>query len=271
MTSEEIVICILRAPGTNCDGETAEALSFLGCRAEIVHVNRLVGGSVDLSDFAALVLPGGFSYGDHVRSGAILARILMRGLGRDLLRFVEEGKPILGICNGFQVLTEMGLLPGFEGGFEEPRVSLLKNANARFEDRWVILRNEVREGKCLYLQGGKDLLRMPVAAGEGMIVLPQEGREEVFERLVEENQIALRYAREDGEPAKGVYPWNPNGSFDDIAGLCNPTGTILGMMPHPERAFHRITYPDWTREGLEGVGDGFLLFEKLVEFVKKAP
>lgn len=259
--------CIFRAPGTNCDAETRHALEFFGCRARVVHVNKLLKREVRLSAFDGVVIPGGFSYGDHIRSGAILGKIVGEKLKAELVEFAAAGKPILGICNGFQVLVEAGLLPAFNGFSDVPEVALGKNLSNRFEDRWVYLRNENR-GRCIFTKGLK-LLRMPVNHGEGKLIPPLGKEEEFFERLLENDQLVFRYAKANGSPAGGEYPANPNGSFRDIAGICDPTGVILGMMPHPEKAFHRITYPDWTRTGLQGVGDGYWIFKNMVDYARR--
>lgn len=255
--------CVLRAPGTNCDGETARALEELGCGAEVVHLRRLLDGRADILGYSGLVIPGGFSYGDHVRSGAIMGRTMAHALGGKLSRFVDEGRLVLGICNGFQVLAEAGLLPGFDGTSRFPEMALSKNASSHFEDRWVHLRAE--EGRCLFTRGLPPFLRMPVAHGEGRVVLPPGG----LEHLEASGQVALRYVLRSGEPAEGHYPENPNGSIGDIAAIANPEGNVLGLMPHPERAFLRILYPDWTRTGWEGYGDGYLLLRNMVEYARR--
>jgi phosphoribosylformylglycinamidine synthase len=257
--------CIFRAPGTNCDAETRHALEYFGCRARVVHINKLIRREVRLSSFHGVVIPGGFSYGDHIRSGAILGKMVGEKLKDQLVEFWEEGKPILGICNGFQVLVEAGLLPAFEGFSDIPEAALGKNVSNRFEDRWIYLRND-NKGKCIFTRGLR-VLRMPVNHGEGKLILPRGVEEELYRRLVKNDQLVFRYARADGSLALGEYPENPNGSFRDIAGVCDPRGTILGMMPHPEKAFHRITYPDWTRTGIKGVGDGYWIFKNMVDYV----
>lgn len=267
MKVEEMRFCIFRAPGTNCDAETYYALEFFGCMAEVVHINKLLRGEVALSNYQGIVIPGGFSYGDHIRSGAILGKIIGEKLGAELEEFSKGGKPILGICNGFQVLVEAGLLPAFNGFTKVPEIALGKNVSNRFEDRWVYLRNE-NKGKCIFTRGVK-LIRAPVNHGEGKFIPPLGREEEFLQKLEENDQMVFRYAKPDGSPARGEYPANPNSSYSDIAGICDPSGLILGMMPHPEKAFHRITYPDWTRTGLQGMGDGYRIFKNMVEYVKK--
>ena len=261
----EARILVLRSAGTNCDAETAQAIAELGARAEVVHVNRFIRGKRSFEEFHGMVLPGGFSFGDRIRSGAILAKMLSHSLRRELQRFVDEGKPILGICNGFQVLIESGLLPFGEVG--EPQLALAKNASARFEARWVYL---LKCGSTPFTEKLAQVSRMPVANAEGRVVLPLGKEKEVLAQLEESTQIALRYCSAKGEPARGEYPLNPSGSYADIAGLASPDGTILGMMPHPERAFYRYMYPDWTRTGkVEERGDGSAVFEGMLEHIAR--
>lgn len=257
-------ICILRAAGTNCDLETKYALEHFKCLAEIVHINQFMKGRKSLLSYDGLVIPGGFSFGDHIRSGAILGKIVGEKFG-ELKKFVEDERPILGVCNGFQVLVEAGLLPGFEGISRQPEVALTKNNSSKYEDRWVYLKRS--RSRCIFTKGIKKLLRMPVAHSEGKFTPPP--KKEYLKKLKENDQIVFCYAKQNGELAKGSYPENPNGSISDIAGICNPSGTIFGLMPHPERAFHRITYPDWTRDDLKGEGDGYPIFKNMADYVRK--
>lgn len=268
MKASMINVCVIRGPGTNCDQETMQALKHFGVNVEVVHMNRFIRGSKDLEAYQGLVVPGGFSFGDHIRSGAIMGKMLKERFGAPLERFAEEGKPILGICNGFQVLVESGLLPGINGIHEQSRAALATNTSSKYEDRWIYLKN-INEKKCIFTRGLKKITRMPVAHAEGKFTLPLGEEAKQLENLQENDQLVLCYAKEDGTLANGKYPENPNGSIADIAGICNPTGTIFGLMPHPERAFHRITYPDWTRTGLKGKGDGFWIFKNMVEHIEK--
>lgn len=260
--------CVLRAPGTNCDIETKYALEYFDCNAEVIHINRFLEDKADLSDYSSLVIPGGFSFGDHIRSGAILGKIVAKKLGGVITKMASDGKPILGICNGFQVLVESGVLPGFDGSAVKSQAALGTNNSSKFEDRWVYLKNE-NKSNCIFTKGVNSITRMPVAHGEGKFILPLEKEAEYMEYLREHDQIAFCYATKGGEPANGVYPANPNGSLADIAGICDPSGVVMGMMPHPERAFYRITYPDWTRMGGDGFGDGYAVFKNMVEYAKK--
>ena len=266
MKLEEIKVCVLRVGGTNCDSETQRALQELGVQAETVHLNELLKRG-DLMDYQVLVLPGGFSFGDYVRSGVILARLLTAKLGRELRAFIDENRPILGICNGFQILVEEGLLPGFEGMSAYPEASLAANIPQGFKCQWVYLKNE-NKGKCIFTSKipQDKVLRMPIAHGEGRLLFPKEKEDQLLERLYENDMVVFRYCNKNGDYAEGAYPTNPNGSFHDIAGVCNAEGTIFGLMPHPERALCWWQEPDWTiQEQMPQYGDGKLIFESVIE------
>ena len=270
MKSEEIKVCILRVGGTNCDAETKRSLEELGVQAEIVHVNEMVKRR-NLLKYDALVFPGGFSYGDYVRAGAIWAKWITAKLGKELKTFVGESRPILGICNGFQVLVEAGFLPGFEGISPYPEASLATNVPPGYNCRWVYIKHE-NKGKCVFtwkIPKGK-ILRMPVAHSEGRFISAKEKEKKYLESLYENDQLVFRYCDKNGEYAEGCFPINPNGSFHDIAGICNPEGTIFGLMPHPERAFYWWQQPDWTRQGrMPQYSDGKLIFESLIKYLTK--
>ncbi len=270
MKREEIKICILRVGGTNCDAETARAFAELGVRAQVVHVNEVVKRR-SLLDYDALVFPGGFSYGDYVRAGVIWAKWILAKLGKELKTFVGENRPILGICNGFQVLVEAGLLPGFRvlSGF--PEAALATNVPPGYNCRWIYVRAENR-GKCVFtskIPNGK-ILHLPIAHSEGRFILPRKKETLLLKKLHESDQLVFRYCAEDGESAEGKYPANPNGSFHDIAGICDSEGMIFGMMPHPERAFNWWQKPDWTKQTrIRRHGDGKLIFESLIAHLTK--
>ncbi len=267
MKREEMRFCVLRAPGTNCDLETRYSLEYFGAVAEVVHINKFTRGEKSLEDYHALVIPGGFSYGDHIRSGAIMGKILGEKFGKSVAKFAEEGKPVLGICNGFQVLVESGILPGFDCISPQPQAALATNASSHFEDRWIYLKN-VNRGKCIFAKR-IEIIHIPVTHGEGRFLLPKKKEKQLLKLLEKNDQIVFRYVTREGRPAKGKYPLNPNGALADIAGICNPEGNVLGMMPHPEKAFHGITHPDWTRSKLRERGDGFAIFENMVRYVER--
>ncbi|MGB9684353.1 MAG: phosphoribosylformylglycinamidine synthase subunit PurQ [Candidatus Bathyarchaeales archaeon] len=270
MKREEIKVCILRVGGTNCDTETQTTFEALGAQAEVLHVNEVVKRR-NLLEYDTLVFPGGFSFGDYVRAGVIWAKWILAKLGKELKSFVEEGRPILGICNGFQVLVEAGFLPAFEGITPYPEAALAANYPPGYNCRWVYIKHE-NSGKCIFtwkIPKGK-VLRMPVAHSEGRFLFPKEKERQFLERLYKNDQLVFRYSDKNGDYAEGRFPINPNGSFHDIVGICNPEGTVFGLMPHPERAFYWWQQPDWTRQMLmPQYGDGKLIFESLIEYLEK--
>jgi phosphoribosylformylglycinamidine synthase len=247
---------VLRAPGANCDAEAQFALEQAGAEAERVHVNRLREQPDRLHQYQILVVPGGFTYGDDVAAGKILANQLSHFLGDALRQFRDEEKLILGICNGFQVLLKAGLLmPPDEDG---PLATLAHNASGRFEDRWIYL--QAQPGRCPFLTG-YERLHLPVAHGEGNFVCREPW---ILKGLEQTGQVVLRYADAGGRP--GPYPVNPNGSQGDVAGVCDATGRVLGLMPHPERHVLPTQHPRWTRQGLADEPDGQRLFRNAVQF-----
>lgn len=223
-------ILILHASGANRDGEAQRAIELAGGCAEIVHVNQLRSGAVRLADYAGLLLPGGFSYGDALGAGARLALDLQVYFHDQLHAFVESGRPVLGICNGFQTLVKAGVLPGGTGEMARRRVTLTENAAGHFECRWVHLEVN-RSARSPLLAGLDELIFCPVAHGEGNF---QVDGPETLADLGKSHLIAFRYVAADGAAAKGRYPLNPNGSAGDVAGICNQQGNVLGLMPHPE-------------------------------------
>jgi phosphoribosylformylglycinamidine synthase I len=254
--------------GTNCDAETKRSFQELDAQADVVHVNDMVRKRTML-DYDALVFPGGFSYGDYVRAGAIWAKWIVAKLWKELKAFVDENRPILGICNGFQVLVEAGLLPGFEGISGVPEAALAANIKG-YNCRWIRLKHE-NKGKCVFTSKIRrdQVLRMPVAHGEGRFIFAKDKEKSYLEKLIDNDQLVFRYCKQGGEYAEGSFPANPNGSYYDIAGVCNPDGTIFGLMPHPERSFYWWQQPDWTRKVKNPeFGDGKLLFESLVNYLE---
>jgi phosphoribosylformylglycinamidine synthase len=257
---------ILRTAGTNCDYETRYALEKAGADVDLVHVNQLVKDKGLLSSYHIFVLPGGFTYGDDIAAGKVLANQLRHHLLNELTRFVDDGKLVIGICNGFQVLIKMGLLPGINGtqpSFNEyqQEFTLTHNDSNKFEDRWVYLKSF--SDKSVFID--KDcILYVPIAHAEGKFVA---GNEEELEALGKSGQIIFKYVDKDGNIAN--YPWNPNGSLDNIAGICDSSGRVIGMMPHPERYIEPTQHPRWTREGLKAEGDGLAIFRNAVNYVKE--
>lgn len=256
----------LRAPGTNCEAEMVRAFKDMGVQTFLVHTQQIFKEK-NLEDYDMLVFPGGFSYGDYVRSGAIWAKECEARIGRELEAFVDEGKPVLGICNGFQQLVELGFLPGWKGRSIYPEAALGNNTRG-YLNRWIHMKYTGR-GNCGMMSGldtGK-VFSCPVAHGEGRFILPSG--DEYLERLIDQDMLVWRYVKEDGSDADGEWPINPNGAFHDIAGICNPEGTVLGLMPHPERAYYGYLMPEWTKRREPTVyGDGYPFFESIVGYVE---
>lgn len=251
---------VLRTAGINCDGETVRALELAGARVALVHLQRLLDEPARLDDVSLLVIPGGFSYGDDVSAGRVLGLELRHSLSAQLAAFVERGGFVLGVCNGFQVLVESGLFePALAAGGQRVRnLALASNASNRFECRWVEIEGQAC---CSPLVEPGLRLPVPVAHGEGRFVVRDDA---TLRRLVERGQIAWRYVRPDGQPATN-YPENPNGSVTAIAGICDPTGRVLGLMPHPERNLSPWNHPHWTRLAPRNEGEGVRFYRRLVE------
>jgi phosphoribosylformylglycinamidine synthase len=250
---------ILRAPGANCDVEAEFAFKQAGAAADRVHINRIREFPDLLHRYQILVIPGGFTYGDDVAAGKILATQLTHFLRDTLQQFRDADKLILGICNGFQALLKAGLLiPPDEDG---PLATLTYNQMGKFEDRWIYL--EAQPGQCPFLKDFEHLY-LPIAHGEGSFLCRERW---ILEGLQEAGQVVLRYVDEAGQP--GPYPINPNGSQGDVAGICDASGRVLGLMPHPERHVLPTQHPRWTRLGLAAAGDGLRLFQNAVEYFQE--
>ncbi len=264
-------VLVLRMAGANCDLETAHAFRLAGAEVERVHIRAFLGGKRKLGEFGALAIPGGFSYGDDLGAGTVLANQLRTQLAGDLSEFVRAGKLVIGICNGFQVLVRLGILPRLDeaGG---KIASLIENESGRFEARWVRLR--VETDRSPFLRKGT-VLELPIAHKEGRFVVKGPRDIEDMERS---GQIALRYLEPEGNEVASGFPANPNGSTSAIAGVINREGNVLGLMPHPERHLSALQHPSWTRkaaiEGLpaapERAGDGYAVFENAVRHLRGA-
>ncbi len=250
-------VAILQMEGTNCEEESFIAFREIGAAPEYLHINLLKAGM--LEEYDMLFIPGGFSSGDYVRAGAIFAARLKAKIWKDLKKFVEEGKLIMGVCNGFQVLIELGLLPGTDGISEVPEAALTTNESNRFECRWVHLK---KSANTVFSTQVPEHIVLPVAHAEGRFVASPR----TIEKIEEQNQVVFRYIAPDG--GKPEYPWNPNGSVNDIAALVNSYGNVFGIMPHPERAFFWYQHPDWSRTPRKN-GDGFWLFRSLIDAKSK--
>lgn len=267
---------VLRIEGTNSEDESAACMRELGVQAEIVHLKQFLGDDViesekrNLGDYDGLWIAGGFSAGDYIRAGAILAARMKSRLGDELKSFVAAGKPVLGICNGFQILVELGLLPDMDGVHmtEIPEAVLHLNDSGHYECRPSLLKM-VNNGNCKFtttIPKG-DVRTVITSHAEGKFMVATE---EAYQRLVDQDQIVFTYTDNAGSDTPS-YPWTPNGAMHAIAGVCNPAGNVFGMMPHPERVFWRRGHPDWTRTGLDAglgydVGDGRAIFEAIVQY-----
>jgi phosphoribosylformylglycinamidine synthase len=283
---------VLTGYGINCDYETEFAFNMdsVGADARRVHINDLIDGRDSLDAYHILAFPGGFSFGDDIAAGKVLALKFEYGLGPQLEKFIHDGKLVIGICNGFQAMVKMKILPRLDAGspakvpevlrtgvpevrragVQEARrsgsqqaVTLTFNDSGRFEDRWVHLKVNP-QSPCVFTRG-IETLYLPVRHGEGKFV---PASEEIARRLSSNNQVVVRYCDASGR-TECPYPFNPNGSVDSIAGICDPSGRIFGLMPHPEGYLFRTQHPRWTREDLPHEGKGVPVFRNAVEFARK--
>jgi phosphoribosylformylglycinamidine synthase I len=270
---------VLTGYGLNCDYETDYSLKLAGAESHRRHVNELIQAGESnsdniLDDYHILVFDGGFSWGDDHGAGVLLASKLKFNIGEQIEEFIQKGKLIIGICNGFQVLVNLGLLPGFGGNYQERRVALIGNDRGNFINTWVTLKMNP-ESPCVFTRG-ISLMELTVRHGEGKFYASDED----IDLLFRNGQVVVQYANEKGDEARGQWPMNPNGSLKDIAGICDPTGRIFGLMPHPEAFNHYTNHPDWTRrkeallrqgKSIESqVGDGVHIFRNAVHYMKNA-
>lgn len=261
---------VLTGYGLNCDWETAHAFELAGAQAHRVHINALIDGSVSLDHFQIMAFIGGFSWGDDHGAGVVQAVRMRTKIGDRLLAFIEQGNLVIGICNGFQCLVNLGLLPGLDGDYTRRSVALTYNDCGNFRDDWVHLKVN-SASPCIFTRG-MEHLELPIRHGEGKFFSDRA----IHQQLIANQQIVLRYALPDGRPAQGAFPFNPNGSIDDIAGICDAGGRIFGLMPHPEAYNHWTNHPDWTRlkekvkRGLaempRGVTPGVQIFKNAVGY-----
>jgi phosphoribosylformylglycinamidine synthase subunit PurQ / glutaminase len=263
---------VITGNGTNCEMEMAHACRLAGAdEVDIVHISMLLYGEKSLDDYHFLNLPGGFLDGDDLGSAKAGANRILHAkiegtnalLYDQFARFIAQGKLILGVCNGFQLLVKLGMLPGFDGDYRTQTATLSYNDSGRFEDRWVYLRvNET--SPCIFTKN-IDGIYLPVRHGEGKFMTKDQN---TLARLHKENRITLQYSHEDYAEAALDYPANPNGAVDAIAGICNETGRIFGLMPHPEAYLHYTNHPRWTREKLPKEGAGLAIFRNAVDFLR---
>ena len=268
----------MRAAGINCDMETQYALELAGAEAQRIHINRVIEDKRLLEQFQIIVFPGGFSYGDDVAAGKIMANQAVHHLSEALRKFINDGKLVLGICNGFQVLVKMGILPGFKSNLatedtenteinekdqrpEANLVTITNNDCGKFEDRWVYLSPQTK--KCIFIEQDRQIY-LPIAHGEGKVVTKDDA---TLEQLKSGGHIAFKYVDENGK--EGGFPINPNGSVDSIAGLTDTTGRVLGLMPHPERFVRPTQHPRWTRLKDKIDADGMTIFHNAVKYIQE--
>jgi phosphoribosylformylglycinamidine synthase I len=267
---------VLTGYGLNCDYETDYSLKRAGAQSIRMHINELImgiGTRVRLEEYHILVFGGGFSWADDHGAGVLLATKVKSNLGDHIERFIADGKLIIGICNGFQSLVNLGLLPGFKRKYGERRIALTYNDCGNFINIWVRLKVNPKS-PCVFTKGLSHI-ELPVRHGEGKLYASRSD----IGQLVENNQIVMQYANEGGHPAKGRWPLNPNGSLEDIAAVCDPTGRVFGLMPHPEAYNHVTNHPDWVRRKEElsrqgrtfdnEEGDGIRIFRNAVDFIHK--
>jgi len=264
---------VITGNGTNCEMEAANACRLGGFdEADIVHISSLLSGSVQLDDYHFLNLTGGFLDGDDLGSAKAQANRLkyarVEGKGEhlidQLMRFITDGKPILGVCNGFQLMVKMGLLPALNGNYLEQVATLTFNDCGRFQDRWVYLKNN-SASPSIFTRGIENGIYLPIRHGEGKFVTSNR---EVLEEIEQKNLAVLKYSDSKYIAPTMDFPFNPNGSINAIAAICDTTGRLMGLMPHPEAFHHRTNHPRWTREVLPEEGDGLILFRNAAEYVR---
>lgn len=254
-------VLILLANGTNRDRDVAQAFALAGAEPVIMPLQGLRQTKQSWNSYQILVLAGGFSYADALGAGKLLALDLMYYFSEQVSEFVASGKPVLGICNGFQALVKAGILPSNDADPDDPEITLTFNRTGHFECRWVILKPLSKV--CLWTRGLEELIACPVAHGEGNFIARDS---DTLKKLASNDQVALVYVQEDGQPANGEYPFNPNGSLMDIAGICNSAGNVLGLMPHPEDHVLPQQYTQWMRGPRYS---GLPLFQNAVKFVQE--
>ena len=256
----QVKAIVLRAAGINCDMETVYALELAGAETQALHINRIIEDKSLLEEFHILVFPGGFSYGDDVAAGKILANQVMHHLSEPIQKFIDDGKLVLGICNGFQALVKAGILPGNGSGRQQP-VTITYNDSGKFEDRWVYLAPQT--DRCIFIEKGRQIY-LPIAHGEGKVVTKDTAS---LNKLKSDGCIAFKYVDLNGK--EGDYPINPNGSVDSIAGLTDSTGRVLGLMPHPERHVRPTQHPQWSRLRSKDEADGTAIFTNAVRYIRE--
>ncbi len=264
MKRNDVKVLVITGVGLNCEKETAAAFTSCGATVEQVHLNDLLSGKHKLEEYHILAFIGGFSFGDHLGSGTVFANRIKFNLSEDLRKFVADGKLVIGICNGFQTLTRLGLAPALNGKYLEQQAALMHNDSGVFRDDWIVLKANA-DSPCVFTKG-IDTIRLPIRHGEGKFVAEPE----ILAEIEKKNLAAVRYCSPNGGKPNG-FPENPNGSLNDIAGICDETGRIFGLMPHPEAFLSPFNAPDWQTQKAEGRlpewGEGKIIFENAVSFV----
>lgn len=263
-------VLVITGYGINCEEEIAYVFNKVGGQAEIVHINDLIDGHKKMADYQILAIPGGFSYGDDTGAGNALSNRIRNHLNDQILSFATQDKLAIGICNGFQMITNLGLVPATKNQYGKREVVLMWNSTARYECRWINVKNTSK--KCVWTRG-IDTMLLPVAHGEGNFYAEPE----ILEEMRNNDQIVFKYIKPDGSPANCEFPYSPNGALEDIAAITDPSGRLFGLMPHPERYHSFINHPTWTlekerltREGKQPPeeGEGLIIFRNAVEYFK---
>jgi phosphoribosylformylglycinamidine synthase I len=258
---------VITGDGLNCERETAWAFALAGAEPELVHIGDILRREKRIGDYEILAFIGGFSNGDHLGAGTVQASRFRHGLREELERFIADGRPVIGVCNGFQTLVKMGVLPGLSPWSRA--ATIMVNDSGRFEDRWVHLLLDP-SSPCVWTAGLRRLF-LPVRHGEGKFYCPDPS---LLAELRRNHQVVARYADSRGRPTQ-EYPDNPNGSPDAVAAVCNPSGTVFGLMPHPEAYLSPYNHPGWSREvalgrPLPAEGQGVALFRNAVAYLRGA-
>ena len=265
MKKSDIKTLVITGFGLNCEKETAAACRLAGSTPELIHLNDLLAGKETLEKYHFLTFIGGFSFGDHLGSGTVFANRVKFNLRDQLQKFVDDGKLVIGICNGFQTLTRLGMVPALDGDYFTQTAALAHNDSGVFRDDWCRLKANPAS-PCVFTKG-IDMVRLPLRHGEGKFVADAK----VLEELEKRNLVAVRYANADGSIAT-EFPANPNGSINSIAGICDPTGRVFGLMPHPEAFLSPYNAPDWTEVKattgkLPEEGDGVKFFRNAIDYI----
>jgi len=264
MKKSDVKVLVITGFGLNCESETAAACRLAGATPELVHLNDLIAGKHTLDEYQMLAFIGGFSFGDHLGSGTIFANRVKFRLREQLEKFVADGKLVIGICNGFQTLTRLGMVPALDGDYFTQTVALGPNDSGVFRDDWCILKADP-ESPCVFTKG-IDKVRLPLRHGEGKFV----AADPVLDELEKRHLVVVRYVNKDGSPAT-VFPANPNGSLRSIAGICDPTGRVFGLMPHPEAFLSPYNSPTWTNDKAAGrlakEGEGVKFFRNAIDYI----